>query len=344
MRIAAESGEPLGEALAALLPETPELPYANFAPVAARPGAAVSLHRAGFEAAVDDGGVMVARDDAGHPRAAVRFAPRPFESDHFGLRMARIEPPIGPASDPGHAAVLLALYQCAFDHLAETGYDHVAARTSTRDRAAPWVLQQLGAFHVDTQVSWMAKLGDAAAGEPPPLSPDLRIETHDSESIARLDPSDWKALAEWGGHAFDRGPLVFDHDLPLERAHRVYQAWTEQVMTGAWADAVLIAREGRQVVAFISMRHMPDVSTAAGVPVFGRGLGATLPHQRGLFTAIQREMIATPPLGARYMENETQAATTGSIQVYAKLGFRYLRATSTFHWKPASRPRRHRSS
>jgi hypothetical protein len=79
------------------------------------------------------------------------------------------------------------------------------------------------------------------------------------------------------------------------------------------------------------MLHLPDVSEAAGAKVFGRGLGATMPDYRGLFTAIQREMIARRPLGAEFMENETQVSTIGSINVYAKLGMRYLRATSTFH-------------
>ena len=42
-------------------------------------------------------------------------------------------------------------------------------------------------------------------------------------------------------------------------------------------------------------------------------------------------MITARPLGASYMENETQVATLGSINVYARLGFRYLRSTSTYH-------------
>jgi len=102
-------------------------------------------------------------------------------------------------------------------------------------------------------------------------------------------------------------------------------------MTGAWADAVLVARRGSEVVAFISMLLLDDVSEAAGLTVCGRGLGATLPQYRGLFTAIQREMVARRPLDAAFMENETQVATIGSINVYAKLGMRYLRSTSTFH-------------
>jgi hypothetical protein len=104
-------------------------------------------------------------------------------------------------------------------------------------------------------------------------------------------------------------------------------------MTGDWADAVLLVWDRSEIVAFISMLELPDVSREAGAVVCGRGLGATLPEYRGLFTAIQREMITARPLGASYMENETQVATIGSINVYAKLGFRYLRSTATFHFR-----------
>ncbi len=326
--VARESGAGLEEALEILLPLERELAYANFQPVAARPGAAAALHRERFRAAAERGAAFVARGGDGRPLAAVHYEDRPFESEHFGLAMARLEPPVAVPGADERAQALRALYRGALGGLAEAGVAHVAARASTRDRAAGWVLQELGGFHVDTQVSWMAALpGVPHDSAPPPV----RIEVHDAASVARIDRACWKTLAEWGGRAFDRGPLVFDQTLPHERALRVYQRWTEQVMAGEWADAVLLARDGAEVVAFISMQHLPDVSEAAGAAVCGRGLGATLPDYRGLFTAIQREMIAARPLGAAYMENETQAATTGSINVYAKLGFRYLRSTSTFH-------------
>lgn len=329
VRVERETGARLDAALSHLLPNEPELAYANFQPVAQREGAAVALHRARFHEAAAHNAVLVARSTDGEPLAALHFHDRPFESNHFGLRMARIDPPVGPADHEARTAGLRELYREAFRLLGDEGVAHVATRASTRDRATPWVLQELGGFHVDTQVSWMAALPGMPHDDS--LPPPLRLEVHDAASVSRIDPACWKALAEWGGLAFDRGPLVFDHTLPHEWALRVYHAWTEQVMCGAWADAVLIARDGAEVVAFISMQRMDDVSHVAGEVVCGRGLGATLPEYRGLFTSIQREMIAVRPLGAAFMENETQAATIGSINVYAKLGFRFLRSTTTFH-------------
>jgi hypothetical protein len=243
--------------------------------------------------------------------------------------MARIEPPVALPEDETRAAALRVLYREAFAALREAGFVHVAARASTRDRITPWVLQELGAFHVDTQVSWMIALTGTPHDDAVP--PPLRLEVRDGEALRALEPAAWKRLAEWGGRAFDRGPLVFDHGLPAARARQVYGMWTERVMRGEWAEAVLLAWQDEEIVAFISMRFLEDVSNAAGVRVCGRGLGATLPEHRGLFTALQREMVAARPLAADFMENETQVATLGSINVYARLGGRYLRSTSTFH-------------
>ncbi len=329
IRVAREEGERLDETLAALLPAEPDLPYANFAPLAARPGAAAALHRERWRDATASVATLVARDAADEPLAAVRLEAREFESAHFGLPMAKLERPLAVREPELRLAALRVLLPAAFETLRELGFAHAAARASTRDRCAPWALQEQGAFHVDTQVSWMCALTGSPHDES--LPPRLVVEAHDRASLAALPAASWKRLAEWSGRAFDRGPLVFDQTLPQAAAQGVYEAWTANVMSGAWADAVLTVRRGDEIVAFISMQHMPDVSAAAGTVVCGRGLGATLPEYRGLFTAIQREMISRRPLGASFMENETQVATIGSINVYAKLGFRFLRSTATFH-------------
>jgi GNAT superfamily N-acetyltransferase len=325
-RVELERGTALAAALDALLAVEPDLPYANFAPLAARPGSAAAVHRERWLAA---GAALVARGADGTPLAAARVDARPFESEHFGLPMAIVDRPLATADPSLRLAGLRMLLPAAVEHARERGFAHLAARASTRDRVTPWVLQELGAFHVDTQVSWMASLTGMPHDEH--VAPPLRIEIRDRSAQVALPRAAWKRLAEWGGRAFDRGPLVFDHTLPHERALRVYEAWTERVMAGAWADAVLLAWDRDEIVAFISMLELPDVSRAAAAVVCGRGLGATLPEYRGLFTAIQREMITARPLGAAYMENETQVATIGSINVYARLGFRYLRSTATFH-------------
>jgi hypothetical protein len=111
MRDTAEpcDGERLGAALDELLPSEPHLPYANFAPLAARPGSARQLHRRRWLEPCDGPAVLVARRD-GRPVAALRLEARPFESEHFGVRMARVEPPIAMADDEVRAPALRTAY------------------------------------------------------------------------------------------------------------------------------------------------------------------------------------------------------------------------------------------
>lgn len=328
MNVLAVEGSQLAAALDRLLEVEPELPYANFQPIASRRGAAAALHRELWTNPAA-GLAWVAYEESGEPVAAVRAERREFESEHFGMEAFRLEPPIAVREGPRRLAALRALYSAAVDGLRSIGARHVAARSSTRDRSTPWALQDNGFYHVDTQVSWMCALTGTPHDEA--LPPNLHLEVHDRTTIRTIPSAAWRRLAEWAGTAFDRGPFVFDHTVPYEQACRIYQVWTAKMMGGEWADAVLLVRTEDEVVAYISMLELPEVSAASGLRVFGRGLGATLPGYRGLFTAIQREMIARRPLGADFMENETQVATIGSINVYAKLGFRYLRSTATFH-------------
>ena len=329
MRIEIESRESVEPGLKALLRDEADLPYANFRPMRQRRAELVRMHHRRWVDAADSPEFVGARDASGRLIGALRLSRRAFESEHFGLPMARIEIPLGPRDRQARIGVLRELYAAAHGRLADLGYAHVAARASTADAVASWVLQQQRSVHVNTQVSWMCETGKATERDELPRG--LYYEEHDSASIRRVDAMAWRRIDEWAAHAFDQGPFSRDMTVPRERSLALYQEWTRRVMSGDWADSIFVVRNRDEIVAFIALLKLPDVSEACGSLVLGRGLGATLPEHHGLFTAIQKEMIARKPAGAAFVENETQTSTVGSINVYAKLGFRYLRSTETFH-------------
>ena len=224
---------------------------------------------------------------------------------------------------------LRALYRAAWDTLRERGIAHLAAASSTQDRAACWALQELGGFQVGTRITWMAPL--TGRRHEPALPPHLRIELHERADIRRLAPASWRRLHEWTGTAFDRGPFVFDLNVPRERAAAVYQVWTEKALTGEWSDVLLVVRQDEEIVAFNAMLLLPDLSEAAGVGILGRGIGASLPGYGGLFTALQQRCAELRPLGAGFLENETQASTVPAINVFGRLGHRCVHSVATFH-------------
>ena len=324
-----EEGARLDEALEVLVPAEPYLTYANFAPVARRDGGVLWLHRRRWREAASGLGVWVARDRSDRPVAALSLAHRAFESAHFAMRMAKIEPPVAVGDGRARLAALRALYASCHAELQARGYEHVAAVASTHDRSACWALQECGAFHVGTKISWMQAL--AGRRRQHELPAPLRIEHYDKSAIGTLQRATWQRLYDWSGKAFDRGPYVFDLNVPGDRAMGIYQVWTEKAMTGEWADILLVVRDGAEIVAFHTMMILHDLSEAAGVCIVGRGIGGTLPGYRGLFTALQKECAAMRPLGASFLENETQAATIQSINVFGKLGHQCLHSAATFH-------------
>ncbi len=330
IRVALEQGALLEEALDALLPREPYLTYMNFAPMV-RDGGALTVHRRAWRDAGSAQSVLVARDAGGQALAALQIGRRHFESQHFGLSMAKIEPPLASADEEARLEPLQALYGAACEILRERRFQHFSAVTSTHDRTAWWALQQLGAFYVGTKISWMQALTGQRA--PHDLPSGLRIELIEKPAIADIDPSSWQRLYAWTATAFDRGPYVFDRGVPHERALGIYQVWTQKALTGEWADVLLVVRDGAEIVAFHTMMIMPDLSEAAGVRIVGRGIGGTLPGYRGLFTALQKECAATRPLGASYLENETQTSTIQSINVFGKLGHQCLRSAASFHMR-----------
>jgi hypothetical protein len=329
IRVERAEGERFSEALEELLPREPYLAYANFPPLARGEGAVFGLYRGRFQAAASALGVLVARDAQDRALAAVCLEHRPFESAHFGISMAKIEAPLAVPEEEERLLVLRALYRSACAELRERGYRHLAALASTQDRVTCWALQEVGAFHVGTKISWMQSL--TGRSQKQALPPPLRIEVYGKDAIARLDPRHWQRLYEWSGKAFDRGPYVFDLAVPRDQAMAIYQVWTQKALTGEWTDVLLVVHDREEIVAFHTMMVLEDLSEAAGVRILGRGIGGTLPGYRGLFTALQKETAAVRPLGAAFLENETQTSTIQSINVFGKLGHHCLRSTATFH-------------
>src|SRR5262249_41057297 len=160
----------------------------------------------------DAEGVLVARGDGGEPLATVRLERRDFESAHFGIPIARIEAPAAVAADEVRLPALRALYGDAWSVLRAAGYRHACALSSARDRAAWWALQERGAFHVGTKISWMQALEGRRDGEV--VTPPLRLELLERARIPSLSHASWRRLHEWSGSGFDRGPFVFDLGVP----------------------------------------------------------------------------------------------------------------------------------
>jgi hypothetical protein len=319
----------LEDALGELLLADGDLAYSNFQPATNRRGALLTFHRERWLAPERAIGFLLARDEEGRPVGAARIDARPFESEHFGLKMALLDRPLATAAPEMRQEALGAIFAAAHEHLRERDYGHIAVRLSSEDGAGAWAIQEQGARHVGTQVSWTCPLDGRE--EPWPESAGISIEAWDAHALRSVPAGRWKRLSDWSAHGFLRGPFLFDRTLPDHLSRQTYSIWMERVMTGEWADGAMVALDGDEVVAVIAMQLQGLSSKLFGCRIFGRSIAATLPGYSGLCTGLMCKMIATRPFDADYMEGDTPVTTFGTINMFAKVGFKYLRATSTFH-------------
>lgn len=324
----AESGAELGRAIDALLALEGDLPYANFAPLRVSPPALAHLHAARWRACDQTVATVVSRDAAKRPLVALRLERRPFESQHFSRPIAVVPPPVGIAETAIRQSALDAALPVLIETARKQRIAHLVVRVSARDIAGTRAIQAVGGRYTGTQVSWMLDLdGRPHRG----LSEGFHFEFHSPESMARITPSATRRIVDWAGHAFDHSPFAFDAALPGDLAVGLYGEWIKKVFAGEWCDGVMLVRYAGEVVSLISIQVLADLSAAAEAVVIGRCLAVTLPGHQGLASACVREMVTLRPLDAAYLEGETPVTTLGTVNLFARLGFRYLRATSQFH-------------
>ncbi|MBV9773463.1 MAG: hypothetical protein JO040_05910, partial [Gemmatimonadetes bacterium] len=117
-----------------------------------------------------------------------------------------------------------------------------------------------------------------------------------------------------------------------ERADALYVEWSRQCVSGGMADTVLVSEgpEGR-LLGFLAFRRVEPVSTVAGVPVFGSGLGACRRDTPGAYAGLIRAGTVWAHEHGGVSECQTQNHNFPTIRIYEAVGARYARAEYTLH-------------
>ena len=204
--------------------------------------------------------------------------------------------------------------RCAAGALPGGGRAAARARLSASDDrfvdAGPYHL--LGAARARRVSGRHEDLVDAGAGRaarrPPTSRRRCASSCTTSAIIPGLPPRSLAAPAGVDGAGFDRGPVRLRLQRPAARAAALYQRVDREGdarRVGRRAAGGARRRRGGGVP--LDDAHAPSSREAAGVGIVGRGIGATLPGYRGLFTALQRENAPRSVRSApSYLENETQ--------------------------------------
>jgi hypothetical protein len=308
------------EALAPLIAAYPFKPYRNFrtysrsteARILVEDVAATVNHR-------DGAGVVAAHGDA---QALVTWRRLVWDTNFFGLPMARIDHIIGATLDDASAAGD-AVAAC-LEALRAEGVRHVSVRVDAADIAAVSLLEARGFRLMDGLVTYIWRPGRDRAS----------TAVRDRGRIRLVEPRDGEELIDLATTAYRgfRGRFHLDPHISDARADALYVEWARQCLSAEMAETVLVSERGDgTLLGFLAFRRREPVSTSTGTAIFGAGLGACRSDAPGAYAGLIRAGTRWAHEHAGVAECQTQNYNFPTVRIYEAVGARYVRTEYTLH-------------
>lgn len=232
-----------------------------------------------------------------------------FDSAHFGLRIARVAAgPLGAgeavaAAAGADAGAIDCLYYLA--EAADLASIHAA---------------EAGGFRLADVRLTLGRPLEAAPACPADVAPWRSDDLEALVAIARVSHRDTRFYADAG--------------FPRDRADALYELWIRKSCTTAWADEVLVAREGDRPLGYVACHLDPGGAGRIGLLAVaeaarGRGLGRALNAAALAWFAGQGCARATVV---------TQGRNTAALRAYERAGFTVEQVQLWLHrWRPSRR-------
>lgn len=230
----------------------------------------------------------------------------PWDSEHFGLRIARFR-----GDGLAEADLRAAEAWCA-----ERRIDCLYVLASAADPGAPR-LPNPPFRPVDVRITLERRLSASAASAAPSAG--------EAGAIRLVRPEDLPALRRIAraGHTDSR--FFFDPGFPDERCALLYERWIERSAEG-WADAVLVAEAAGAAAGYVTCHLTADGGgiglVGVGAEARGRGLGGRL--LAGALDWFSRQ-------GVGRVSVVTQARNGAAQRLYQRHGFVSRDADLWFH-------------
>ena len=255
---------------------------------------------------------------SGQPSAAVIARRLAWDSNFFGVPMARIEYLLG--EEPVTCEAVLQACLEAFRH---AGVLHTAARIDVADMATTALLESYGFRLVGGLVTYVAR----------PAKEGVKL-VRQFGNIRYATESDGPELAQIAEAAFKGARSRFHNDphLPRDRADKLYGEWARRCISGEMAETVLVA-EGRngRLLGFLAFRRCEPVSTVSGVPIYGSGLGACRPGTMGAYPGLIRSGSIWAHERGGVAELQAFNNNFNATSIFEAIGFHCRRAEYNFH-------------
>lgn len=258
--------------------------------------------------------------DAGH-EALVVAHPLPWDSQFFGIPMARIDYMIHSADAP--RALVEATLDATLDACRQAALPHLTARVDVEDIEAVDLLERRGFRLMDALVTYRMR----PRKEPPKDVREVGV-------IRDFEPRDAEEVLDITREAFQGYVGRFQHDqhIPRDRAEAFYFEWAKKCMSRDMADKLLVSvNSDSRLIGYLFFRRREPASSVGGIPILGGGLGACRRDSPGAYAGLIREATIWSHEQGGIGEYQTQNYNFPVIRVYEAAGAGYVRAEYTLH-------------
>ena len=241
-----------------------------------------------------------------------------WDSDFFGMSMARIDYVMGDGSAEREEALAAAL-----DAFQARGVEHVAIRVDAADLELARVLEGNHFNLVDSLLTFTLRRGFRFSGQAREMGKIRHFRSEDLPQLVRV--------AEQAYRGF-RSRFHNDPHIPDERADALYPEWARQVGLMRMADVVLVSEGGDgALIGFVGMKRREPVSTIAGIPLAGGAFGACSIDAPGAYAGLLRALGEWIYEQGGMLEGQTQSYNVQAVRVYEAVRATYVRSDYTFH-------------
>lgn len=301
-----------------LLASYPFKPYRHYRAYSRK--TQIAIMRAEVASAIELAPNLSVRAADQERHAIVVARPLRWDSDFFGVRMARVDYLV---ASPDARALLDVALGASLDACRAAAILHITARVDAEDVAAVDLLERRGFRLMDALVTYRIR--------PENKPPD---EVRDIGTIRDFDVRDTDQVMDIAGDAFAGYLGRFQHDprVPADRAGAFYLEWARKGLSGEMADKVLVSVNSEDaVIGFLFFRRREPASSVARVPIFGGGLGACRRDSPGAYPGLIRAGALWAQEHGGVAECQTQNYNFPVIRVYEAAGGTYVRAEYTLH-------------
>lgn len=311
--------------LRAMLAELSRLPYHYLpqVPIAAR----VRLVAARLADVTANGGVVLVAREQGALVGVAALRPLAFDTELFGLAIARLALLEALGDYARQHAVKQALVESLIREAPEI--ESIHSKIDFADLAGIHVLEALGFFSTAGWVDYglCPDRWEPGRGKPPCFVRHARRE-------------DAPLLEQLSGTAFTLDRFHADPALSPIRSDQLHRHWIRNSLLHGLAQCVLVAENGDgEPVGFITYNvHDEDPDLLGGVRIANVMLNATREdfRGRGVYTQLLAECILDCQGRVDFLHVESQANNFAVQCVWANLGLRLVDAGLSLHWHRAA--------